>query len=146
MKEPLGPRFAGIVLAGVAAVACVLSLSQAAGAASFGDKTPPRAVLEQLDGLAPQRPGIIDVYAIVVAGDAQEDVFEREARIVQGQLERRLNASGRIVTLINNRRLLQPEATLNSLQYVLQRLARVMDKDEDLLFVHITSHGSACLP
>jgi hypothetical protein len=142
MKRPPGPR-AMVVFAGATAVACALCLSQAFGARSFGDAKPPRAVLEQIDRLAPQRAGVIDVYAIVVAGDAQEDVFEREANVVRARLERRLNASGRIVSLINNRRLPQPEATLRSLQYTIEQVSKVMDKDEDLLFIHITSHGSA---
>lgn len=83
------------------------------------------------------------MYAVVVGGDGSEDVFQREARIVQKRLEERLQASGRLVTLVNNRGLPRPEATINSLEYVVQRLSERMDRDQDLLFLHLTSHGSA---
>jgi peptidase C13-like protein len=107
-----------------------------------GDAIPPVAVLAQLQQLAPQRPGIIDVYAVIIGGDGREDVFEREVVAVRKRLEERLKVSGRIVTLVNNRRRPQPEATLNSIRFVVEHIAQRMDKEQDLLFVHVTSHGS----
>ena len=108
-----------------------------------GDELPPTHVLTQLERLAPQRPGIVDLYAVVVGADSKEAVFRREVAAVRIALEDRLDARGRLVTLVNDRTLPQPEATLNSLAYVLKSVADRMDPDEDMLYLHITTHGSA---
>src|SRR4030095_4698494 len=42
---------------------------------SYGSEVPPASVVTQLDQLAPQRPGTVDLYAIVVGGDGMEEVF-----------------------------------------------------------------------
>src|SRR5258708_24079333 len=122
--------------------ALALISTGADAAPSDGDPVPPVSVLRQIEQLAPKRPGIIDLYAIVVGGDGSEDVFQREVRVVQKRLEERFQASGHIVALVNNRRLPRPEATRNSLDYVLRRLSERMGKDQDLLFLHLTSHGA----
>ena len=127
----------------IAVFAYAAVLTSTTAAPSNGDPVPPANVLRQLEQLAPQRPGVIDFYALLVGGDGSENVFQREVKTVQKRLEERLKASGHIVTLINNRNLPQPEATLNSIEYVVQRLAERMDKGQDLLFLHLTSHGSS---
>lgn len=122
---------------------CATFAPAAMAAATDGDSLPPSTVLRQLERLAPQRAGAIDVYAIVVGGDGSEDVFEREVRAVERKLAERFGASARIVTLVNNRRLPEPEATRNAINYVVQWVSQRMDRNEDLLFLHLTSHGSA---
>jgi hypothetical protein len=128
---------------GIVAAVCGLSLQATEGAPSMGAALPPQSVLAQINNLLPQRPGIVDAYAIVVGGDGGEDVFEREVNTVRQRLQEQLGASGRIITLVNSRRSPQPEATLSSLLYVIQRISERMDREEDLLFVHLASHGSA---
>ena len=113
-----------------------------AAAPSHGDEVPPPEVVAQLERLAPQRPGIIDVYALLVGADGEEDVFRKEVAAARKVLDERLDTKGRSVTLVNRRASPRPEATLNSLVYALKRIAQRMDRDEDVLFLHITTHGS----
>src|SRR5262245_10146930 len=54
-----------------------------------GDEQPPYAVKAALARLAPQRPGKVDLYALVVGGDA-EAVFRREVETVRDVLDERL--------------------------------------------------------
>ena len=110
---------------------------------SYGSDVPPASVVRQLDHLAPQRPGVVDLYAIVVGGDGMEDVFRREVAQVRRVLEKRFDAGGRIVTLVNTRASREPEATLRSLAYALNRVAEKMDRNEDVLLLHLTTHGGS---
>ena len=115
----------------------------ASGAPSLGDDALEPVVSEALAQLAPQRPGVIDLYAVVVAGDGEEDVFRREAHTVRRVLDERLGTRGRSLALINHRSAPKPEATLKSLELVLDAVAKRMDVAEDILFLHLTSHGAS---
>ena len=117
-----------------------LAAPLAHAAPSLGDDTLPPGVGMALAQLAPQRPGVIDLYALVVAGDGSEDVFRREADAVREVLEQRLGARGS-VALVNHRSAARPQATLKSIELALNAMAKLMDRDEDILFVHLTSHG-----
>ena len=123
-----------------AALACA---APAKAGPSYGNDVPPANVIAQLDQLAPQRPGTVDLYAIVVGGDGMEDVFRREVAQVRRVLEERFDASGRIVTLVNTRTAPEPEATLRSLAYALKHVAERMDRNEDVLLLHLTTHGGS---
>jgi len=105
-----------------------------------GDPRPPYALRTALDRLAPQQPGRIDLYALLVGGDAEE-VFRREVEAVREVLDARLGTAGRSVAMVNDITQPQPEVTLNSLAYALRALARRMDPEEDVLLLHLTSHG-----
>lgn len=107
-----------------------------------GDATPPYAVRAALDRLQPQRPGLVDLYALVVAGDGAEEVFRREAQAVRQALDERLGTAGRSAALVNHHSAARPEATLRSLAYALQAIAKRMDVEEDVLLLHLTSHGA----
>ena len=123
-----------------AALACAPAVL---AAPSYGDDTPPPEVRAALAQLEPQRPGVIDMYAVIIAGDGDEDVFRKEAHAVRRVLDDRLGTSGRSLMLINRRSLPRPEATLKSIGYALQGVAKRMDPAEDILFVHLTSHGGS---
>lgn len=105
-----------------------------------GDPRPPYAVRSALERLPPQRPGTVDLYALVIGGDAEE-VFRREAETVRRVLDERLGTAGRSLAMINDLAQPEPEVTLNSLAYALRALARRMDPEEDVLLLHLTSHG-----
>lgn len=132
---------------GVQAAICLALLAGAPAAArsqpSYGSEVPPAGVIAQLDRLAAQRPGTIDLYAILVGGDGSEDVFRKEVAEVRRVLEDRFDAAGRTVTLVNSRASPEPEATLHSLAYALKRVAATMDRNEDVLFLHLTTHGGS---
>ena len=119
-----------------------LAVQLAHAAPSLGDETLPPGVSMALAQLAPQRPGVIDLYALVVAGDGSEDVFKREADAVREVLDERLGARGRSLALVNHRSAARPQATLKSIELALNAMAKLMDREEDILFVHLTSHGA----
>ena len=104
----------------------------------------PRLLHSQLQALQPQRAGVVDVYAITFAPYADEDVFKRESALVAALMEQRFGALGRSLQLVNHRDTAQtlPWATPNNLRRALSRAAEQMDRDEDLLFIHLTSHGA----
>ena len=104
----------------------------------------PRLLDEQLQSLSAERPGVIDVYAITFAPYADEDVFRREGELVAGVMEQRFDAAGRTLRLVNHRDTAQhrPWATPSHLERAIRRIAATMNRDEDLLFIHLTSHGA----
>src|SRR6266705_1438754 len=57
---------------------------------------------EQLAALSPERPGIVDLYFVGLAGDSQQDTFSSEIVSVKELLEERFAAAGRSIVLINN--------------------------------------------
>ncbi len=99
----------------------------------------------QLAALAPERPGVRDVYAVVFAPYASENVFLNESKMVSDVLTTRFDAAGRIVPLVNHT---STTATLAwatplNLERSLQAIAQKMDKDNDVLLVYMTSHGAS---
>ena len=105
-----------------------------------GDEQPPYAAKSALARLAPQQPGKVDLYALVVGGDAEE-VFRREVETVREVLDERLGTARRSLAMVNDITMPEPEVTLNSLRYALGVLAKKMDPEEDVLLMHFTSHG-----
>lgn len=129
----------------MARLALALALAAACAAPAHanpaeGDPRPPYAVRAALDRLAPQQPGTVDLYAIVIGGDAEE-VFRREAETVRRVLDERLGTAGRSLAMVNDLTQPQPEVTLNSIAYALRAVARRMDPEEDVLLLHLASHG-----
>jgi len=101
-------------------------------------------LISALDALQPQRPGVADVYAITFAPYAGEDVFRRESKLVSDLMQSRFDAQGRTIQLINHAQTAGelPWATGLNLQRAINRAASLMDRDEDILFIHLTSHGA----
>lgn len=128
------------VFAWCAALACAPA---PLAAPSYGDEVPPAEVRAAIERLAPQRPGQVDVYALIVGGDGSEDVFLREAQTVQGVLDSRLGTAGRSLALVNHRAQPRPAATLKSIEFALLGVAGRMDRAEDILYVHLASHGGS---
>ncbi|TFY96174.1 C13 family peptidase [Ramlibacter humi] len=94
-------------------------------------------------GIAPQREGTVDVYGLVFAPYAGEDVFLREAQMVAGVLEQRFDAQGRVLRLANHATTADklPWATPLNLKRAIAALAEKMDREHDVLVVYLTSHG-----
>ena len=95
----------------------------------------------ELDAVPAQRPGIVDAYTITYAPDADEAVFARESAMVAEVMHERFGAPA--VQLVSQRETLPPHAwaTPLNLQRAILHIARQMDRDEDVLFIHLTSHG-----
>jgi hypothetical protein len=104
----------------------------------------PRLLTGRLDALQPQRPGRIDVYAITFAPYAGADVFKRESAMVAGVMQQRFGAEGRVLQLVNHPGTARewPWATPLNLQRTIAEVARRMDLEQDVLFIHFTSHGA----
>lgn len=104
----------------------------------------PRLLHQQLQALQPQRPGRVDVYSITFAPYADEDVFRRESALVAELMEQRFGALGRSLQLVNHRATAEtlPWATPTNLHRAIRRAADRMDRGEDVLFIHLTSHGA----
>lgn len=99
----------------------------------------------QLDALSPQRPGVADMYTITFAPFEGEEVFQRESNVVNEVMAKRFDAAGRGVRMINHRDHLDdmPWATAINMQRAIEGIAETMDREEDVLFIHLTSHGAS---
>ncbi|MEO8389964.1 MAG: C13 family peptidase [Polaromonas sp.] len=98
-----------------------------------------------LAAVAPERPGVVDVYGVVFAPYAAEDVFLRESTLVSRVLAERFDAEGRVVHLVNHATTTSthPWATTLNLQRTIDAMAQRMDRNNDVLVVYMTSHGAS---
>lgn len=99
---------------------------------------------QQADALVPERPGVTDVYALVFAPYARENVFRRESTMVSDLLQERFDAQGRVLHLLNHAETADTHAwaTPENLTRAVNALAAHMDKENDVLVVYMTSHGA----
>lgn len=84
-----------------------------------------------------------ELYSLTVAGDGRQSVFMREVDYVDALLAERFAARGQI-TLVNHRDQLteRPLATRETIARAVRTLAE-RSGAEDLIFIYLTSHGSA---
>jgi hypothetical protein len=133
-------------LFGAALLAAAISLPQASAQepalASVADDE--ERLAKALQSLEPQRPGVVDAYVVVAALDT-DPVFGREAREAARVLASRFDAKGRTVVLATDEGADRADGsgTPEHLALALRREAELMDKDEDVLVLYTTSHGSA---
>jgi Peptidase C13 family len=97
-----------------------------------------------LAALQPQRAGIADLYFVGFAPYGTQDVFGKELHTVSRLMRERFDTSGRTLLLSNDPATLGdlPIASATNLRAALKRVGRIMDTDEDVLFLYITTHGS----
>lgn len=133
-------------------VACLVALLSAACLAAQPAPVlaPPGVQLEdqrRLDAalarLQPQRPGVVDAYVVVAALDS-DPVFNREAREAGRVLAARFDAAGRTLVLASDEGTDKGDApaTPDGLAHALRSVASLMNRDEDVLVLYTTSHGS----
>lgn len=103
-----------------------------------------RLLDERLAALAPERPGVEDLYFVGVAADTQ-DTFSAEVSSVRELLDERFDTVGRSVVLLNSPASLteQPIATVSNLRATLAYLGNTIDTEEDVVFLHIATHGDS---
>jgi hypothetical protein len=101
-------------------------------------------IADAVGSMAPQRPGVVDTYFVGFAGDGAQSVFRDEARFGADVFAKRYGTGRRALQLINDNtdRATYPLATVSGLHYALQLIADDMDKEEDVLVLLLTSHGS----
>jgi hypothetical protein len=78
------------------------------------------------------------------AGVGEQKVFAQEIGLASRVLGERYDVDNRHLSLINDQRDLEhaPLATVSGLRYALRGLASLMNLDQDVLFLSISSHGS----
>jgi hypothetical protein len=104
-----------------------------------------RALLAQAIGaLAPRDPARINLFLLAIGGDGSQEVFRREVEFVRGQFAERFGTAKRSIALINSRSTVAtaPMATATSIREALAAFAARMDRQQDILFLFVTSHGS----
>lgn len=106
--------------------------------------TQPELLQRALKGVASERPDRSDWYFLGVGGAAYQDVFRHETETVRTLFDTRFATSGRSLVLINNDEtaMLQPIATRSSIAKALHAIAARMNREQDVLFLFVTSHGS----
>jgi hypothetical protein len=103
----------------------------------------PQLLMRQLQALKAERPGVIDFYTIAFA-PYSAPVFRRESDMVDQVMQRRFDGAGRGMQLVNSPDTVatRPWATPRNLQRAIARAGELMNRDEDILFLHLTSHGA----
>jgi hypothetical protein len=98
---------------------------------------------DALDNLQPQRPGQLDVY-MITASLWSDPVFEREATQAEAILRPHLGAEGRSIILSagGNGDRHYPAATPDDIAAAIGRVGSVIDPNEDLVVIFLTSHGA----
>jgi hypothetical protein len=85
------------------------------------------------------------VFFVGFAGTGEQKVFAEETKLAERVIAERYGAAGRSLLLVNDRRDREtwPLATVHGLRRALGRVAERMDRSKDVLFLFLTSHGSA---
>ena len=88
--------------------------------------------------------GTTDLFFVGFGSDANQDVFMKEVSHVQNFTDKNLGTSGRSVALINNLSTIDtlPLASSSNLKFSLNHLGEKMNREEDVVFLYLTSHGS----
>ncbi|PUA30353.1 MAG: hypothetical protein B0W54_07575 [Cellvibrio sp. 79] len=86
----------------------------------------------------------IELYSLVVAGYGTEEVFRRESKFIENLFTGQYHNRNTAIYLSNSQRSLDehPLATRTSIQAAVEKIAGQMDKEQDIFFLYITSHGS----
>lgn len=103
-----------------------------------------RKLSAAIDGLKPQRPGVIDAY-VIVAGFDSDPVFGREAAETARVLARRYDAVGRTIVLSAGSGAVDktiPDGSPANFEVAMGAISAKMDLKEDVLILYTTSHGA----
>jgi hypothetical protein len=94
--------------------------------------------------LVQSRPNVVDLYFVGFAGWGEQDVFVHEVSYAKELFDRRFDTVGRSILLSNDHstRDTLPAATTHNLRHVLATVGSRMNREEDVLFLLVTSHGS----
>lgn len=95
--------------------------------------------------LGPAEPDRPSVFFVGFAGMGEQKVFAEETKLAARVIAERYGAASRTLLLLNDRRDREssPFATVSGLARALARLGKRMDPSKDVLFLFLTSHGSA---
>jgi hypothetical protein len=107
------------------------------------EQAQPRLLQDEVARLAPRRNGATDIYAIGLAGWAEQDVFVKELDGGLASLASDLPIKDRTIRLINHRDTLAsvPLASPQNFTDAVHAIGTAMDKEKDVLILLMTSHG-----
>ena len=101
-------------------------------------------VRQAVDAVRPSAPDEEEIYFVGFASYDDQNVFENETRNVAALFREKFDTGDRNVLLVNSRKTVKelPFANGHNLAAVLRGVATKMGP-EDILFLHMTSHGSS---
>ena len=104
----------------------------------------PARIAAAVARVKPAQPGKPGVYFVGFAGDGEQSIFGREARLAAEAFGARYGSRDRSVLLINDAddRDSTPLASLTGLTQTLRILASRMNTQDDVLVLFLTSHGT----
>jgi Peptidase C13 family len=104
----------------------------------------PSLLNAQAATLRPGNPDQIEIYALIVGGTAEQNVFLHEAESVGGILATTYETTNRMLTLVNSSEAPDryPLANTYNISTSLAALATAMNPEQDILLVYLTSHGA----
>lgn len=107
------------------------------------EQAQPALLKAEFAHLAPPRQGATNIYALGIAGWADQDVFGKELDGGLKAIANVLPTKERTVRLINRRDTLAtvPLADFQNFKAAVQGIGSVMNKDRDILVLFMTSHG-----
>ncbi|MBO0716504.1 MAG: hypothetical protein J2P55_04100 [Rhizobiales bacterium] len=113
------------------------------GQVALIEKTQPRLLQDQLALLTPSRKGETEIYTLAIAGWADQDVFVKELDGALEAIGSVLPIKGHTVRLINRRDTVNtvPLANFRNFTAAVHAIGNVMDKDNDVFVLVMTSHG-----
>ncbi len=104
----------------------------------------PQLLYEALTELADERRGVTDLYFVGFAPYSAEDVFRKDIEVAHQLFDDRFDTDGRSVVLINNpgTMLDTPFATVSNLRATLSEIGDIINPDEDVVMLYLSSHGT----
>ncbi len=104
----------------------------------------PQLLYEALTELEDERPGVTDLYFVGFAPYSAEDVFRKDIEVAHQLFDDRFDTDGRSVVLINNPATMldTPFATVSNLRATLSEIGDIINPDEDVVMVYLSSHGT----
>ena len=102
------------------------------------------AVNKALDAVQASDPNKIELYSLVVAAYGTQEVFHRETKFIENLFNEQYRNRPTSIYLTNSQRSLEenPLASLKGIRDSILRLSQKMDRENDIFFLYITSHGS----
>ncbi|HYG05066.1 MAG TPA: C13 family peptidase [Stenotrophomonas sp.] len=130
-----------------AATAPTQAQSAAEAEAAPPDPLDQAQLSQALGALRPQRTGIRDLYVLGFAGDASDPVFRNEVLYLRQMFSRRFDSAGHALALVNAPDNLgasryAPMATYDNLYDGLARIGALMDREQDILLLFVSTHGT----
>jgi len=104
----------------------------------------PQLLYEAWSDLEDERPGVTDLYFVGFASYAGENVFRKDVEVARDLFDSRYDTDGRSILLIDSPQTMldEPFATVSNLRATLSEIGDIIDPDQDVVMLYLSSHGS----